>query len=267
MVRAGADRGIDVSENVPSEAEIAAIEAEGTLAGEAGAVVLERLKAGYKALGMPFPDIPMEPQGAPSDPVEADEGPRQVVDSKAVQTWLELTVAQAQEAASAAGAELALPTEAARAAAVASGSFDSEATREVIGPLREAYEKLGLDFPEPGGAPRPSARTAPGTTAAPPTGGGAGAGSPPAAAASGSAGAATQQQKILRAFFTVRNQELEREAAAQGRAAAEVLPAADVVDAAVQSGDIRSAASRAALDAYAAAYGDLGLKWRDPVGG
>lgn len=253
LEQAAADRGIDVSAHLPTAAERAAVAAEGTLDSPPGEVVLEKLKAGYQAVGMPFPDIPMEPQGAPEEPVEAAAAPGQAVDAKAVETWLQLTVANARKAAEASGAELTLPSEEAQAAAVASGRFDSAASREVIGPLRDAYGALGIDFPEPGGAP-------------PPTGAASTAPAAPAASSAGTAGE-TQQQKILRAYFTVRNRDLRRAAADQGKEDQLVLPEGALVDAAIASGDIRSEASRAALDAYADAFEQWGLTWRDPVGG
>lgn len=258
LEQAARDRGIDVSAHLPTTSERAAVAAAGTLDSAPGEVVLAKLKAGYEAVGMPFPDIPMEPQGEPADAVDpvapAGSGaPGQVVDSRAVETWLQLTVANARKAADASGAELTLPSEAAQAAAVASGSFESAASREVIGPLRDAYGDLGLDFPEPGGAPPPSGTAS--TTLSSPSA------SPPTSAGD------TQQQKILRAYFTVRNRDLRRAASDGGREAELTLPDAALVDAAIASGDIRSDASRAALDAYAAAFEQWGLTWRDPVGG
>ncbi len=258
LERAARDRGIDVSAHLPSADQRAAIDRAGSLAGPEGTAVLAALAEGYAAVGMPFPDIPMEPQGAAEAPAPASAAPAAAAgDPVAVETWLRLTIENAESAAAASGATITLPTVAAREAAVASGDFTSAAAREVIGPLREAYGALGLDFPEPGGAPAPTT-AAPTVRAAPASGG---------APAPAGGVALTEEQKILRAYFTVQTQEIERAAVAGGVDGAPLAPDPALVQAAIASGDIRSDASRRVLDVLEQSFTTLGLTWRDPAGG
>ncbi len=246
LISAGKERSIDVAPYLPTAEEQAAILKAGSLGCPAGETVVAKLTKGHEALGMPMPRLPMTSPSSGAAPLSptATSG----ADPKAVETWLVATLANLNKAAADKGVTVTLPTKADQAAAVASGTFDSDQTRQIMGPIREAYDAVGMDFPEPGGAPPADAAGPPGSPGAPATDG------------------LSEQQKILRAFFTVRAQELQREATAAGKDATGLMPDSALIDAAIASGEIRSDASRVVLDRFAESYEGLGLTWRDPVG-
>lgn len=249
LVRAGQARGVDLSDALPTPDERAAAVAAG-LTGPAAEPALARLKAGYARVGMPFPRLA---PGAPSSPGAGG-------DPRAIEAWVQPTLAHLAELAATQGATVAPPDPAAVQAAIASGSFDAEPTRALIAALRAQHEALGVPFPEPGATPNRDGAPPPG---APPT---AGAAPAPSGAPAASAPEA-EAQAILRTYFTLQADRVREAARATGKDPASVAPPAALLEAAIRSGDIRSEASQVALEACAQAHAAVGLSWRPPAGG
>ncbi|MDG1480095.1 MAG: hypothetical protein P8R54_10925 [Myxococcota bacterium] len=231
---------------LPTEEEIAAAVKTDSLESPETLAVLETLKAGYAKFNMPFPEIKIP--GPPS--AEPDEGVPSTSrrdDSAQIESWATPTIdklrgALAEKGESEAGL---IPTEAELAAAVASGRMDSEETRWIIDKLKNGYARLDLPFPEPGSV------SGPGPSSSAPS--------------SSDSSASNGEQKVLEAYFEANIQRLELMASKQGIDVSGVLPDAEVVRAAVASGDIASDAAQPALEQLRTGYDRVGLKFREPV--
>lgn len=242
--QAAAVRGDDLSDILPTAAELAAARAEGGVDGPLAAVVLDKLRVAYARYDMPFPQFAPGPAGSGSG------------DPQAVQAWLEPTVAHLRERLLEEDGDLALlPTAEAQAAAIASGRMDSAPTLEVVADLRAVHGQLGIPFTAP----------AAGAVVSAPAPDDAGPAPSPPPNPSQAGGADSAQQAILRAYFRVQVDRIRSSAAEQGRDPGPLVPGDPVVQAAIDSADIRSEASGVALDALRAAHQELGLQFIEPV--
>ncbi len=230
---AAEDHRIATAGLLPDDAAVAAAVRSDSLSSAETRAVLDTLRTGYARFNMPFPElkIPESPSGAPSQGSDAADG-------QAIAAWIAPTVARLAEELESKGERDAglLPTEAEIAAAVESDRLDSAESRWVIDKLKNGYARLDLDFPEPGAAAPP-----------PVTGGGG------------------IEQDMLRAYFEANLQRLKLMASKQGVDAASVLPEDAVIEAAITSGDITSAAARPALDQLREGFAQVGLEFREPV--
>ena len=198
--------------------------------------VVETLKAGYAEFNMPFPEVRLpEPEVSVSDGAPPRDG------GEAVEAWAVPTIAHLRESLEQKGESEAglVPTDEELAAAVSSGSFDSEASRWMVDKLKNGYARFDMDFPEPGEGDGAALEPTPAV--------------------------GEVEQEMLRAYFQANTQRLKLMAGKQGVAEADVVPDPETVSAAVASGDISSPAAQPALQQLREAYERVGLEFREPV--
>lgn len=155
LQKAGADMGRDMTGLLPSESEIAAAKATGSLSSPESQAVIATLQSAYGQFNMPFPEVPL-PGSAPSaggttppDTPEATttNGGEQDI----LRAYFTVTLTQVRTQAEADGADISalLPANADVEAAIATGNISSEASKKVLDALRAAHTAAGLTFREP----------------------------------------------------------------------------------------------------------------------
>lgn len=150
-----------------------------------------------------------------------------------------------------------LPGAEAIAAAVETGSLQSPASTEVLTALEAGYERFNMPFPDLRIDPLSEPDT-PGTT-----------GSEASTAPGPSNGGTSAQVEadILRAYFSVTRDRLERAARMKDRDASAWLPAESTVQTAVESGNLESEASQEVLQKLRTGYEALGMSFPEPLMG
>jgi len=180
--RAADDFGIDPATVMPSDVELQAAIASGSLESAASKAVIEMLRVGYEAVNMPFPElegnlgsvdpsvVPEEPGAGPA-PTPSDaapssddvapaptEGPAPTVDPTLdrgqrdiLRAFFSVTTDRLAQQAKQQDklAEVSLPTDAEIEAAAATGALESEACQALLIHMRAQYQRVGLEFPEP----------------------------------------------------------------------------------------------------------------------
>jgi len=155
LQKAGADMGRDMTGLLPSESDIAAAKATGSLSSPESQAVIATLQSAYGQFNMPFPEVPL-PGSAPSaggttppDTPEATttNGGEQDI----LRAYFTVTLTQVRTQAEADGADISalLPANADVEAAIATGDISSEASKKVLDALRAAHSAAGLTFREP----------------------------------------------------------------------------------------------------------------------
>jgi hypothetical protein len=168
---AASDFGLDLIQVLPSEAERRACVASESIGSEPCVPVVAKLKAGYESANMPFPNLienlskaapttPSAPGASPPGSASSDPAPGEATAAAPVadpgkrdilRAFFSVTTERLSREADKRGktAQITLPGDAAIEAAAASGSLQSEASQALLGALREQYQALGLEFPEP----------------------------------------------------------------------------------------------------------------------
>ncbi len=164
--KAATDFGLDTVQLLPSDVELQACVAAGSLASELCQAVIAKLQAGYQAVNMPFPDLAAnmgsvapttdaaapttpsqgEPAAAPTATPTVDAGQRDIL-----RAFFSVTVERLAQQARKQGkeGEISLPADADIEAAAATGSIASEPCQALLDVLRAQYQIVGLELPVP----------------------------------------------------------------------------------------------------------------------
>ncbi len=149
LSQAAIDHNHDPAEFLPTDAELDAALASGSMDSPESDRVMKVLRKSYEFFMMRFPGAPgglENPEGSESsDRVPATDP------SAALRPWFQLRIEAMQQAAKVKQrtAESWIPSPGAVEAAASSGSLESRESEEVLTQLREGYAHLGLKFPEP----------------------------------------------------------------------------------------------------------------------
>lgn len=161
LERAATDMGLATADLLPTEKEIDAAVASGSPDSAASKKVLEKLKAGYAKVNMPFPEVKISRAATPSAP-PAPTAPTETttvttpaapgtVSKDILQAYFNVTRDRLKRAAKVKNTDVTawLPSEEDVQAAVGTSRVDSDASRKVLDQLRAGYEAVGSPFPEP----------------------------------------------------------------------------------------------------------------------
>lgn len=155
LQKASTDMGRDVSGLLPTDEDVSAAKATGSLSSPESQAVLATLKAAYGEFNMPFPEVPL-PGAAPggavaSEPVAPETTTTNGGEQDILRAYFTVTLTQVRTRAEADGADISalLPDNAAVEAAIATGDIGSEASKAVLESLRAAHAAAGLTFREP----------------------------------------------------------------------------------------------------------------------
>jgi hypothetical protein len=174
LERALTDFGLDATALMPTDEELQAAIESGSLESAASLVVLEKLRAGYLKVNMPFPDLsvpsvpvaptPALPSGAAQGAAASSAAPSSggagtgslasggdASSRDLLGAYFDIMVERIQQHAAKQGngAELALPSSQEIQEAVATGDIASPQAQAIVSALRTQYEAQGLTFPEP----------------------------------------------------------------------------------------------------------------------
>lgn len=159
------DMGGDAS-LLPTDDEVAAAKATGSLTSPESAAVIEKLKTAYGAHNMPFPTVPLpgvappaasgttapSATGATPSPPDAPAATSTDGSDQAIlRAYFQVAISRIEREAKKKDMDVSdqLPDGAAVQAAVASGDIGSEASNAVLDTLRKVYEEVGVTFMEP----------------------------------------------------------------------------------------------------------------------
>ncbi len=157
LSNAAGEFGTDPSTVLPTDEQLEAAIASGSIDSAPSKAVLEKLKAGYALFNMPFPEprisaskasTPSQPSGSEQEQQEApsaDFNEQQDI----LRAFFSITTARLERVAAQRETQVSPPDAALVQEAIASGSTQSEASQAVLEQLRDAYSKLGIPFPEP----------------------------------------------------------------------------------------------------------------------
>lgn len=161
--KAIADMGKDAS-RLPTDDEVAAAKASGSLASAESGVVIDKLKSAYAQVNMPFPQVPVGGVGQPTagaTPPAAGTAPKPPdapaatstdgSDQAILRAYFQVAISRVEREAKKKELDVSskLPDGAAVQAAVASGDIGSDASRSVLATLRTVYAEVGVTFMEP----------------------------------------------------------------------------------------------------------------------
>ena len=257
LERAYAEHGEKGS--MPSDEQLNAAIATNRLDSEESKVVLKILEAGYVRFNMPFPklEIPTGRVGSGKtmvpeqhDAPENAEGPR-------LDEWLRRTtdtLATELKANKESPAGL-VPTEQELQAAIESNSLISEESRLVVDMLKNGYARLKMDFPAYGVTHSEVLEKTEASFEETST------------EQSKSIRQQVSQQRILQAYFKGQLQRLRLEANSQNRNLEALLPTDAQVQAAVESGSLKTEEARMVIASIEQCYGELGLTFYSPPTG
>ena len=202
------------------------------------------------AASLPQPGTsPTAPPQAPSSDAGGTDSTVNITGGGPMATVLRSTVEPLAKAASDFGLDLSqvLPGDEQMQACADSGSLASQACKLVLAKLEAGYAQVNMPFPD-----LASSLSADPDASAPPS----------APGAPGSSGSADQD--ILRAFFSVTVERLERQAKREDMLGAITMPTNDQIQAAVESGAVDSQASQVLLVLLREQYGLVGLTFPEP---
>ncbi len=155
LLGAARDFGLDPELILPTEAELEAAVAGGSLDSDSARPVLEKLEAGYQQFNMPFPDLSRSSEcgtgpAGPAPPAP-EGGSGQAGDTDIIRAFLLVTAERLQIAAQQQDMadKVAPPSAQDIEQAAQAGDLDSAACQALMARMRTDYELLGLDFPEP----------------------------------------------------------------------------------------------------------------------
>ncbi len=248
LERAYAEHGESV--DLPTDAQLQSAIATNSLKSTESQEVLRMLEAGYQRFNMPFPklEIPVPRTSANKAPKRNDApentSPPPFGEWIRRSTETLLTELKTKKESSAG----LVPTEQELQAAISSGDPLSEESRLVIDMLKNGYARLKLDFPEYGQSQSTDVAS---TTDE----------------SSKSLRQQVSQQRILRAYFEGQVQRLKLEAATQSKSVDEALPSSESIDAAVNSGSLKTKQAQDVIQQIKACYETLGLTFYSPPTG
>lgn len=155
LKKAAADMGGDLTTLLPSDADLAAAKATGSLSSPESQAVIATLEAAYGQFNMPFPEVPVAGAAPGGGAAPRPDAPQATTtdggEQDILRAYFTVTVSQVKAQADAKGVDIsgALPDDAAVQAAIATGDIGSEASEAVLDALRAAHEQAGIPFREP----------------------------------------------------------------------------------------------------------------------
>ena len=242
--RAALDHQADPRIYLPSEEELAAAIATGSLNSAESLVVLEKFKKGYAQYNMPFPSFrePFDPDASPTEQANPD--------AQAVRQWISAAIQILSDEANTKEIPVQdlLPTSEEQEAAARSASFDSKEFLLVLEILEKGYQTCKLNLPAP---PRSSSTSSPSSMAS--------------VADSEPVSANAAERQIINAYFQGQTQRIQLEAEKKSIDVSNCLPTEEDVQKASRSESISSEDSLAALKKIEACYLLLELPFYPPV--